>query len=626
MLTTGTVLQNRYRIVSLLGQGGMGSVYRAWDMRLSVPVALKEMIPQPELNAKTLEQLREQFHQEAKVLARLNHPHLVRVTDFFEESGNAYLVMDFVEGESLADRINRRGSLPEAEVLDWAQQLLSALTYCHNQGIIHRDVKPQNVIIRPDGQALLVDFGLVKLWDPNDPRTKTVMQGMGTPEYAPPEQYEADVTHTDPRSDIYGLGATIYHALGGQAPLTATLRMAAPERFVPLKQMNPDVSPTTETAVLRALELSLSKRWQSAEEMATALRIGARPAPHQPPERITPVTPPHEKTQVLPDVQAVAAPSRRRGRSWVWILGSGALLSILLCVGFMWVFGRLARIGQASMTATAQAQTTSTSQALAATQAVEMTTLAQAQATSTAEAAQVTATAQAQATAKTQAGATATARIRPIATTQARATAATQTCAHDTNLAPSDWPVIFCDTFNTNANDWYTGEYTGDLITGEKSLTDGKYHWEATAIDGVIWWGIPDMDPADDLYLTVETRRVSGVEDGQYGVIFRRADNDNYGLFKIEDTQYFKFSIRHAGEWDTVVDWTKTTAIRPGETNRLTVLAEGDHYIFYINDQYVGEADEDRLSAGEAGVAIELLDADDAAVFEFDNFEVRTPQ
>jgi hypothetical protein len=624
MLTTGIVLQNRYRIVSLLGQGGMGSVYRAWDMRLSVPVALKEMTPQPGLGDQTLGQLRQQFHQEATVLARLNHPHLVRVTDFFEESGNAYLVMDFVEGESLADRINRQGPLPEAEVLNWAKQLLRALTYCHNHGIIHRDIKPQNVVIRPDGQALLVDFGLVKLWDPSDPRTKTVMRGMGTPEYAPPEQYEADTTHTDPRSDVYSLGATIYHALAGQAPLTATLRMAAPERFVPLQQMNPDVSSTTESAVLRALELNRSSRWQSAAEMATALSDGPR-APTRPPERIAPITPPHEKTQVLPDVQAAVAPPRRRGRPWAWILGGGALLTLLLCVGFMWAFGRLARLGQASMTATAQAQTTSTAQAAAATQAVEMTALAQAQATSTAEAAQVTATAQAQATAKAQTGATATARIRPLATTQARATVALQDCAHDTDLAPSDWPVLFCDTFNTNANDWYTGEYAGDLITGEKSLTDGKYRWEATAIDSVIWWGVPDIDSTADFYLTVEARRVSGVEDGQYGVIFRRANNDNYGLFKIEDTQYFKFSIRYAGEWDTVIDWTETTAVRPGETNRLTVLASGDHYTFYINDQYVGEADEDRLSRGEAGVAIELVAADDAGIFEFDNFEVRAP-
>jgi len=170
MLTTGTVLQSRYRIVSLLGQGGMGAVYRAWHLTLNMPLAIKEMVPQPELDTQMLGQLRQQFQQEAAVLARLNHPNLVRVIDHFEEEGSVYLVMDFVEGESLADRIAREGALPEDEVLAWAGQLLDALDHCHGQGMIHRDIKPQNVIVRPDGRVVLVDFGLVKLWNVTDPR------------------------------------------------------------------------------------------------------------------------------------------------------------------------------------------------------------------------------------------------------------------------------------------------------------------------------------------------------------------------------------------------------------------------------------------------------------------------
>ncbi len=258
-LTTGKVLQNRYRVVSLLGEGGMGAVYRAWDTRLNVPTALKEMIPQPGIDQRTLAQLRQQFRQEAQILARLNHPHLVRVGDFFEEGGNTYLVMDFVAGEGLAEIIKREGAQPEKQVVAWAGQLLDALAYCHSQGVIHRDVKPQNVIIRPDGRAVLVDFGLVKLWDPGDPRTKTAMRGMGTPEYAPPEQYDIEMGHTDARSDVYGLGATLYHALTGQAPPTATMRMADPEQFAPPRAVASGVSKQTEAVVLKALEYS----WKS---------------------------------------------------------------------------------------------------------------------------------------------------------------------------------------------------------------------------------------------------------------------------------------------------------------------------------------------------------------------------
>jgi len=320
-LTTGQVLQGRYRIVSFLSRGGMGGVYRAWDMRLDVVVALKEMIPQPGLDLQTLAQLRQQFQQEAMVLARLHHSHLVRVTDFFEEGDNVYLVMDFVEGENLAQRIVREGSIPEGQVLEWADQLLDALAYCHAQGVIHRDLKPQNVIIRPDGRAALVDFGLVKLWNPNDPHTRTAMRGMGTPEYAPPEQYDIQMGHTDARSDIYGLGATLYHALTGQAPPTATMRVASPGTFHPPRTLNPHLSPSVDAAILRATELAVEKRFATAQEMAAALR-GEAAIPRRPgaPSR-RPGKPVKTKTRAMPGARA--APPARRKRVPACLRGSG---------------------------------------------------------------------------------------------------------------------------------------------------------------------------------------------------------------------------------------------------------------------------------------------------------------
>ncbi len=272
----GQTLQSRYRIETALGQGGMGNVYRAMDTRLDVLVAIKEMIPQSDLDAKMLDVLRTQFRQEAVVLARLKHPNLVRVSDFFEERSNAYLVMDFVEGESLAERIKRDGQQDEKRVLTWAEQLLDALAYCHTHNIIHRDIKPQNVILCPDGQAVLVDFGLVKLWNPDDPQTKTVMRGMGTPEYAPPEQYDAQMGHTDPRSDIYSLGATLYHALVGDAPPTATIRIADPERFEHVWQGIEGVSEKTHSGLLKSLELARSQRWSDAFAMADGLGLSIK--------------------------------------------------------------------------------------------------------------------------------------------------------------------------------------------------------------------------------------------------------------------------------------------------------------------------------------------------------------
>ncbi|MFQ6101536.1 MAG: serine/threonine-protein kinase [Anaerolineae bacterium] len=329
-LSKDEMLQDRYRIVSLLGQGGMGAVYRAWDTRLNVSVALKEMTPQPGLDCDILAQLREQFQQEAQILARLNHPYLVRVGDFFQERGNAYLVMDFVEGESLVDRIKREGPLSEAQVLEWTGQLLDALAYCHAQGVVHRDVKPHNVIIRSDGRAVLVDFGLMKLWDPHDPRTKTAMRGMGTPEYAPPEQYDTKMGHTDVRSDIYSLGATIYHALTGQAPPTATLRMADPEQFLPLRQIMPAVSKRTEMVVMKSLELARSQRWQNTAEMAQALEL---PIPTWRGEtatgQIAPAPTGRGGTLRL-DRKAPPVKAGRGVPGWAWALGG---LTVIVVIG-----------------------------------------------------------------------------------------------------------------------------------------------------------------------------------------------------------------------------------------------------------------------------------------------------
>jgi formylglycine-generating enzyme required for sulfatase activity len=316
------MIGGRYRIVSLLGQGGMGAVYRAWDTRLNVPVALKEMVPQPGIGSETLTLLRQQFEREANVLARLSHPHLVDVIDFFEEGDNVYLAMKFVEGESLADRIVREGQLAEAQVLAWAGQLLDALAYCHAQGVIHRDIKPQNIVVTPRGEAVLVDFGLVKLWDPNDPQTKTAMRGMGTPQYAPPEQYDVAAGHTDARSDVYGLGATLYHALTGQPPPTATTRIVDPDALVPVRTLAARVSEATETAVMRALELRPPARFQIAEEMADALE-------GQTASLTGSVVAGRGRTKAMAGAQAIA---RRHLPVWVWGVGGVAVLLVVVGV------------------------------------------------------------------------------------------------------------------------------------------------------------------------------------------------------------------------------------------------------------------------------------------------------
>jgi serine/threonine-protein kinase len=322
-LTPGQTLQQRYQIRALLGQGGMGAVYRAQDSRLDISVAIKELLPQPGLDAQMLARLRGQFLQEAKVLARLNHTHLVNVTDYFEEGGKAYLVMKYIEGESLADRIAREGALPETQVRIWATQILEALSYCHAQHILHRDIKPQNIVIQPDGNAVLVDFGLVKLWDPADPRTRTTIRGAGTPEYAPPEQYSGQAGHTDPRSDLYSLGATLYHTLTGQMPPSVTDRMAFPQQFKTPREFNERVSAQMDRVIQRAMALPRDDRWSSAEEMAAAVAADDTA---------------RSGTVALPSSPPSASSPRRRLPAWIWGVGAVLILG-LLGAGMLGAFG-----------------------------------------------------------------------------------------------------------------------------------------------------------------------------------------------------------------------------------------------------------------------------------------------
>ncbi|MCP4540185.1 MAG: serine/threonine protein kinase, partial [Chloroflexi bacterium] len=271
-LAPGDIIHNRYHIeYPLPAQGGMSAVYRAVDTRLHVPCAVKEMAPYLHIDKRALAQLREQFFQEAKVLAELHHPNMPRVIDHFEYEGNVYLVMDFVEGERLDEMIAKDKTLALDTILLWAQELIDALNYCHTQRVIHRDVKPQNVIITPQGKAMLVDFGLVKVLDLDDRRTRTVMRGLGTPEYAPPEQYDAEPGSTDARTDVYSLGATLYHALTGMPPPTATQRVVNPLLLKPVRHHQKDVSPHVEDVISKAMSLQPNQRYQTMAEMAVAL-------------------------------------------------------------------------------------------------------------------------------------------------------------------------------------------------------------------------------------------------------------------------------------------------------------------------------------------------------------------
>ena len=272
-VSPGTILWSRYRIVQLVGRGGMGAICQAEDMRLEGRLcAIKEVIPEPDTTEQRREQMQSQFRREATVLACLDHPNLPKVSDYFLESGRDYLVMDFVPGRDLRELIDEsvaRGQfLPEEQVLTWAGQLFDALEYLHNQAppLLHRDIKPANIKLTPAGTIKLVDFGLVKLMAPEDDRTVTILQGRGTVQYTPLEQYGGEAGHTDVRSDIYSAAATLYHLLAAQPPMEAKQRFLNPDAMPSLRGINPDVSSQVEEAILHAMAVHPNDRPASVAE------------------------------------------------------------------------------------------------------------------------------------------------------------------------------------------------------------------------------------------------------------------------------------------------------------------------------------------------------------------------
>jgi hypothetical protein len=271
-LAPGTLVQGRYEVVSPVGQGGLGTVYRVVDVLFgrSNVYALKEQWEQSP-------SARKQFAREGAWLKALNHPNIPKVLEYFEWQNRLYLVMNFVEGENLERRLATNGSrpLPEGQVVAWVLPICDALHYLHTRRppLIHRDVKPSNIVVTPAGHSVLVDLGIAKEHAPGANATATFVRKAGTEGYAPPEQY-ASAGLAGPWSDVYGMGATLYQLLTTQIPPTAVERVALDAPLVAPRDLNPYVSQATSDAVMRALAIRPSDRFQTVPDLKRALLAG----------------------------------------------------------------------------------------------------------------------------------------------------------------------------------------------------------------------------------------------------------------------------------------------------------------------------------------------------------------
>lgn len=308
MLQAGTVLQSRYRIDRLIGEGGMGRVYLATHLKIHRPVAVKELRRMSNDPRQQREYV-EQFEAEARILSSLDHPHVVRVLDFFEEFGNPYLVLEFIQGRTLEGVMDLAPrALTQKKVLEWADQLLGALEYLHGRTppIVVKDLNPRNLMLDAEARLKIIDFGLAKLMGPGG-GTREIVRSMGSEGYAPLEQYGQ--RPTDQRSDLYALAATLLFLLTKAPPPAPPVRLMQGQALPDPRTVNPTVTEPVWQALQKMLAVEPEGRPSSAAECRRLLGLDKPAAP----PKAAPARGRDPKARPCPDCAIPLRPVTRMG-------------------------------------------------------------------------------------------------------------------------------------------------------------------------------------------------------------------------------------------------------------------------------------------------------------------------
>ncbi len=573
----------KYKILEKIGGGGMGNVFLAEDTILDRKVALKLLAPSLAADTSFVER----FLLEARSLARLDHPAIVRVFDADWADDQIYLVMEYVPGGSLADIIKEEGALPPELVNRLLTQVAEGLDYAHSRGMVHRDIKPANILIDQSGQAQITDFGLVK-----DAETSLTADGqrLGTPAYMAPEQIQGQTM--GPAVDIYALGIVTYEMLTGRPPFQGTLSSVFEGHLLreppPLRQFNPRIPPTVQDVVLQALAKAPAERFGSAisfiqafqaaydaldDQAATVFEQGAREISSPPAAEEVhsgpasgPASPaagrPASGPQSMPSgSQPGSGPhpagppqKRRRGLLGLGAVGIGGLVLIAgLCLCAVLGFAFLGAGGSLASTSTPPPTRTP---------------------------------------------------------------------------APTDTPlprpeILYQDDFSNPAESDWTALRDQDGIT---DYDQGGYRIRVDIADWIFWTTVGDS--YEDVSIEVDATKIGGPDENEFGLICRYMDRDNFYYFVITSDGLYGIIRRLFGEREIISGefYQSSSAINQGDaSNRLRADCDGLNLRLWVNGVLVDEVLDPNISAGNFGLIAGTTDVPGADIL-FDNLLVTEAQ
>ncbi|TAK11789.1 MAG: serine/threonine protein kinase [Anaerolineae bacterium] len=582
---TGKTLAG-YTIVEKIGKGGMATVYKAFQPSLSRDVAIKVLSP---YYAEMDSSFRPRFAREAQAVASLRHPNILLVIDYGEQDGFGYLVMEYVPAGTLKDLLDVK-SLPLRQTSTLIGQVAGALDHAHERGIIHRDVKPSNVLLPKPDWALLTDFGLARMMAGDSGLTQSGLT-VGTPAYMSPEQGSGHPV--DRRSDIYSLGVMLYEMVVGRLPYTAETPMAVVVKHIvdPLPVIHDsleDFPDELEEIILKAIAKDPAERYASAGELAEHLKDVTQHHPDwMPPE---PAARRFDKsTRILPGESKRTAPAATRraaaaakpaekpaSNSGAALPVLGGLVGAVVGVILFSVVAAAAFFGYRAYQ-TANAPTATPTPSLTPTQTL-----------------------------------TPTATLPP-----------SPTVAPTLTPAPPlpQGTILFEDDFSDPTSGW---DISGDR-TGSSDYSENGTYNIAVFDNEYVWWANPYLD-FDDVVVEVDASLVDGTVDNGFGIICSYLDADNFFYGSISSEGFYSFWQQDAGEWVDLGDGEELSPLIPsdGSTVRIRLECVGDTMTLYVNNVLIDSIDGVPLTGGDVGLVAETYTSG-AIEIEFDNFVVFSP-